>query len=88
MPFYPSSSLFFINNARNTKCMSVLIYKKCLDLRKILTILGQPPSVAFGNQQMNYAFRRKRLRLLKLQIGMMLLLRKEVIKLQEIPSIL
>ncbi len=34
MSFFPSSALFFENNARNTKCMSVLIVKKCLDLRK------------------------------------------------------
>ncbi len=34
MLFSPSSSLFFENNARNTKCMPVLIFKKCLDLRK------------------------------------------------------
>jgi len=34
MSFSPSSALFFENNARNTRCMSVLIVKKCLDLRK------------------------------------------------------
>ena len=34
MSFFPSSALFFENNARNTECMSVLIFKKCLDLRK------------------------------------------------------
>ena len=34
MSFFPSSALFFENNARNTRCMSVLIVKKCLDLRK------------------------------------------------------
>ncbi len=34
MSFFPSSALFFENNARNTKCMPALIVKKCLDLRK------------------------------------------------------
>jgi len=34
MLFFPSSALFFENNARNTRRMSVLIFKKCLDLRK------------------------------------------------------
>jgi len=34
MLFSLISALFFENNARNTRCMSVLIFKKCLDLRK------------------------------------------------------
>jgi len=34
MPFFPSSSLFQKNNARNIIYMAVLIFLKCLDLRK------------------------------------------------------
>ncbi len=34
MLFSLISALFFENNARNTRCMSGLIFKKCLDLRK------------------------------------------------------
>jgi hypothetical protein len=34
MPFSPSSSLFQKNNARNIIYMAVLIFLKCLDLRK------------------------------------------------------
>jgi hypothetical protein len=34
MPFSPSLSLFQKNNARNIIYMAVLIYLKCLDLRK------------------------------------------------------
>jgi hypothetical protein len=34
MPFSPSSSLFQKNNARNINYMAVLIFLKCLDLRK------------------------------------------------------
>ena len=34
MPFFPNSSLFFKNNARNISYMPPLIIKKCLDLRK------------------------------------------------------
>jgi hypothetical protein len=34
MPFFPSSSLFQKNNARNIIYMAVLIFLKCLDPRK------------------------------------------------------
>jgi hypothetical protein len=34
MLFFPSSSLFQKNNARNIIYMAVLIFLKCLDLRK------------------------------------------------------
>ncbi len=34
MPFFPSSALFQKNNARNIIYMAVLIFLKCLDLRK------------------------------------------------------
>jgi len=34
MRFCPNSSEFLKNNARNIKHMSVLIFRKCLDLRK------------------------------------------------------
>ncbi len=34
MSFFSSPALFFENNARNTRCMPVLIVKKCLALRK------------------------------------------------------
>ena len=34
MPFFPNSSLFAKNNARNINYMSVLIFRKRLDLRK------------------------------------------------------
>ena len=34
MPFFPKSALFLKNNARNIKHMTVLIFLKCLDLRK------------------------------------------------------
>ena len=34
MLFFPSSSLFFENNARNIKYIPMLIFKKRLDLRK------------------------------------------------------
>ena len=42
MLFFPNSLLFTKNNARNINYMSVLIFRKCLDLRKT-PILGQPP---------------------------------------------
>ncbi len=34
MPFILNSSLFRKNNARNIKHMTVLIFSKCLDLRR------------------------------------------------------
>lgn len=34
MPFFPSSLLFYKNNARNICYMAVRILQKCLDLRK------------------------------------------------------
>ena len=34
MPFLPNSSLFNENNARNIEYITVLIFMKCLDLRK------------------------------------------------------
>jgi hypothetical protein len=34
MSFFPSSALFQKNNARNIMYMAVLIFLKCLDLRK------------------------------------------------------
>jgi len=34
MLFFPKSLLFRKNNARNINYMSVLIFRKCLDLRK------------------------------------------------------
>jgi hypothetical protein len=46
MPFFPSSSLSQKNNARNIIYMAVLIFLKCLDLRKNVytrtTSLGSP----------------------------------------------
>ncbi len=41
-----NSSLFTKNNARNINYMAVLVFHKCLDLRK-MSILGQPPRVRF-----------------------------------------
>ncbi len=50
MRFYPNSSLFTKNNARNIHHMTVLVFCKCLDLKQIsevrdfeISILGQPP---------------------------------------------
>ena len=34
VPFFPNSSLFWKNNARNINYMPVLIFSKCLDLRR------------------------------------------------------
>ena len=34
MPFFPNSSLLVKNNAQNIKHMPVLIFHRCLDLRK------------------------------------------------------
>ena len=34
MPFFLISLLFFENIAQNSSCMLVLVFKKCLDLRK------------------------------------------------------
>ncbi len=34
MPFFPNSVLFWKNNAHNINYMAVLIFSKCLDLRK------------------------------------------------------
>ncbi len=47
MPCFPSSALFQKNNARNIIYMAVLIFLKCLDLRK-MPILGQAPGNADG----------------------------------------
>ncbi len=33
MPFYPNSSLFLKNNARDIKYMTVLVFPKRLDLK-------------------------------------------------------
>jgi hypothetical protein len=45
MPFSPSSSLFQKNNARNIIYMAVLIFLKCLDLRK--NVYSRTTSLAY-----------------------------------------
>ena len=46
MHFPPTLRYYLKNNARHITYMSVLIFYKCLDSRKML-ILGQPPSYEF-----------------------------------------